>query len=332
MHLALLLIYVQIGCSLVGSLGALFNGVSLINLVIALFALVAIESSSQSLGRAYALLLCCGILLDIFWFILFSRQIWNTSSSHDYNPLFIFSLRLLFCMQIAGFSVRTASSFLWIQMYRLGLSNLQNTTSPPSDLRSSFLNPPVPTLPRQNSHSDEILGGSIYDPTYYSSLFEGPLDNKLVRQAYVHVVALKLKITHFRKLWVSDGLNNQCNSSKRACACEAEAGRGVFGLASALLAKLVRWRFLECEPSSCPRCCARSSELAFVAAEVISHEIGVLGEVDRLRASLRVSLALSMASFGRSPRLRSPASNPNPDPFFLSSLFPPSPDQRCYCD
>ncbi|KAK9156497.1 hypothetical protein Scep_003071 [Stephania cephalantha] len=192
MHLALLLIYVQIGCSLVGSLGALFNGVSLINLVIALFALVAIESSSQSLGRAYALLLCCGILLDIFWFILFSRQIWNTSSSHDHNPLFVFSLRLLFCMQIAGFSVRTASSFLWIQMYRLGLSNVQNTTSRPSDLRYSFLNPPTPTaLPRQNSHSDEILGGSIYDPTYYSSLFEGPQDNKLVRQKKIHKGKLK---------------------------------------------------------------------------------------------------------------------------------------------
>ncbi|KAK9122493.1 hypothetical protein Sjap_012095 [Stephania japonica] len=181
MHLAVLLIYVQIGCSLVGSLGASFNGVPLVNLVIALFALVAIESSSQSLGRTYALLLCCGILLDVFWFILFSRQIWNISS-HDTHPLFVFSLRLQFCMQIAGFSVRTASSFLWIQMYRLGLSNVENTLSRLSDLRYSFLNPSSPALRRQNSHSDEILGGSIYDPTYYSSLFEGPQDNKLFHE------------------------------------------------------------------------------------------------------------------------------------------------------
>ncbi|RWV92831.1 hypothetical protein GW17_00044762 [Ensete ventricosum] len=73
---AVVLIYVQIGCALVGSLGALFNGVLLINLVVALFALVAIESSSQSLGRTYAVLLGFSILLDVAWFILFSHTIW----------------------------------------------------------------------------------------------------------------------------------------------------------------------------------------------------------------------------------------------------------------
>ncbi|RDX62565.1 hypothetical protein CR513_59089 [Mucuna pruriens] len=73
---AVILIYVQIGCALIGSLGASYNGVSLINLAIALFALVAIESSSQSLGRTYALLLFCAILLDISWFILFGRETW----------------------------------------------------------------------------------------------------------------------------------------------------------------------------------------------------------------------------------------------------------------
>lgn len=61
---------------MLGSLGALFNGVLLVNLVVALFALVAIESSSQSLGRTYAVLLFCAILLDIGWFILFSQSIW----------------------------------------------------------------------------------------------------------------------------------------------------------------------------------------------------------------------------------------------------------------
>ncbi|KAK3024044.1 hypothetical protein RJ639_042955 [Escallonia herrerae] len=76
--LAVILIYIQIGCALVGSLGALYNGVLLINLGIALFALVAIESSSQSLGRTYALLLFCAIVLDILWFILFSHEIWCT--------------------------------------------------------------------------------------------------------------------------------------------------------------------------------------------------------------------------------------------------------------
>lgn len=61
---------------MIGSLGALYNGALLANLVIALFALVAIESSSQSLGRTYAALLFCAILLDISWFILFAHEIW----------------------------------------------------------------------------------------------------------------------------------------------------------------------------------------------------------------------------------------------------------------
>lgn len=67
----------KIGCALIGSLGALYNGVLLINLAIALFALVAIESSSQSLGRTYAVLLLSAIFLDIFWFILFAYDTWS---------------------------------------------------------------------------------------------------------------------------------------------------------------------------------------------------------------------------------------------------------------
>lgn len=80
----------QIGCALVGSLGALYNGVLLINLAIALFALVAIESSSQSLGRTYAVLLFCAILLDISWFILFSRDIWCVFFVFSFSVLFLF--------------------------------------------------------------------------------------------------------------------------------------------------------------------------------------------------------------------------------------------------
>ncbi|KAA8550935.1 hypothetical protein F0562_002619 [Nyssa sinensis] len=79
----MILIYVQIGCALVGSLGALYNGVLLINLAIALFALVAIESSSQRLGRTYAVLLFCAILLDILWFILFTHDIWCVMLIHS---------------------------------------------------------------------------------------------------------------------------------------------------------------------------------------------------------------------------------------------------------
>lgn len=175
---AVILIYVQIGCSLIGSLGALYNGVLLIDLGIALFALVAIESSSQSLGRTYAVLLFCSILLDISWFILFAHEIWHISSD-IYGTFVIFSVKLTLSMQIIGFSVRLSSSFLWIQMYRLGVSYLE--TSVPreadADLRNSFLNPATPSIVRHPSGSDDVLGGSIYDPVYYSSLFEDGKDD-----------------------------------------------------------------------------------------------------------------------------------------------------------
>ncbi|KAL9660611.1 hypothetical protein QQ045_025428 [Rhodiola kirilowii] len=70
--MAVLLIYIQIGCALVGSIGALYNGVMLINVAVTLFALVAIESANQRLGRTYAILLACTMFLDIVWLILFS--------------------------------------------------------------------------------------------------------------------------------------------------------------------------------------------------------------------------------------------------------------------
>lgn len=80
----------KIGCALIGSLGALFTGVLLINLVVALFALVAIESGNQTLGRTYAVLLFFAILLDIAWFILFSRTIWYVDLFLYYNDPIIF--------------------------------------------------------------------------------------------------------------------------------------------------------------------------------------------------------------------------------------------------
>lgn len=175
--LAVVLIYVQIGCALLGSLGALYNGVLLINLGIALFAIVAIESGSQTLGRTYAVLLFSAILLDVLWFILFTNDIWNISSD-KYGVYVIFSVRLTLAMEIIGFSVRLASSFLWIQMYRLGVSYLDGIVpqETDSDLRISFLNPSSPAVARQTSGCNDVVGGAIYDPAYYSSLFEDNQD------------------------------------------------------------------------------------------------------------------------------------------------------------
>ncbi|XP_042515910.1 uncharacterized protein LOC122090126, partial [Macadamia integrifolia] len=175
---AVILIYIQIGCALVGSLGAMYNGVLLINLAIALFALVAIESSSQRLGRTYAVLLFCAILLDISWLVLCAGQIWNISHKL-YETFLIFSVKLSLSMQIVGFSLRLASSLLWIQMYRLGVSSVDNAASQEADfdLRNSFVNPSAHSMAREISHFDSTLGGSIYDPAFYSSLFEDARDN-----------------------------------------------------------------------------------------------------------------------------------------------------------
>ncbi|CAA7016351.1 unnamed protein product [Microthlaspi erraticum] len=190
--LVVILIYAQIGCALIGSLGALYNGVLLVNLAIALFALVAIENNSQSLGRAYAVLLFCAILLDISWFILFSKEIWNISSEM-YQALYIFSVKLTMAMEIAGFVVRLSSSLLWFQIYRLGASVVDTSLPRLSDsyMRNSFSDPPVLgsdsdlrngllepfAMAKQRSRSDEILGDSIEELAYHNPPFEDCQNN-----------------------------------------------------------------------------------------------------------------------------------------------------------
>nr|GMD18021.1 uncharacterized protein LOC109160066 isoform X1 [Ipomoea batatas] len=168
---AVILIYIQIACALIGSLGALYTGVLFAHLGIALFALVAIESSSQSLGRTYAVLLLSAVFLDVSWFLLFSRQIWNISSE-NYGTSVIFSVKLSMYMQIIGFCVRLSSSILWIQIYRLGPSYVDNSVprEADADLQNSFLSPVNPSITRHPFSSGDALGGSVYDPAYYSSL------------------------------------------------------------------------------------------------------------------------------------------------------------------
>ncbi|KAH0927336.1 LOW QUALITY PROTEIN: hypothetical protein HID58_019592 [Brassica napus] len=167
-----ILIYAQIGCAMIGSLGALYNGVLLINLAIALFALVAIESNSQSLGRTYAVLLFCAILLDISWLILFSSEIWNISSEM-YKALYIFSVKLTMAMEIAGFVIyRLGASIVDTSLPRRSDSDSQNSfVDPPClgsqrsrdpDLRTSLLEPS--TTAEHRSRSDDFLEDSINGP------------------------------------------------------------------------------------------------------------------------------------------------------------------------
>ncbi|MCD7456869.1 hypothetical protein HAX54_033390 [Datura stramonium] len=99
-------------------------------------------------------------------------------SSEIYGTFVIFSVKLTLSMQIIGFCVRLSSSLLWIQMYKLGVSYIDCSVprEADTDMRNSFLNPATP-ITRQPSHSDDALGGSVYDPAYYSSLFEDEIFN-----------------------------------------------------------------------------------------------------------------------------------------------------------
>lgn len=78
-------------------------------------------------------------------------------------------------MQITGFTMRFVSAFLWLQMYRLGsdhgciYSHIDVEARVGSLGISSSASSSRTT--RQSSISDEVLGGSIYNPAYYSSLF-----------------------------------------------------------------------------------------------------------------------------------------------------------------
>ncbi|XP_020576123.1 uncharacterized protein LOC110021808 [Phalaenopsis equestris] len=173
---AILLLYVQIGCSMVGSLGALFNGILLVNMAVALFVLVAIACSSQMLARTYAVLLTCMIFLDGAWFVFFSGKIWNFTCNENYGPFFLFSLRLAFSMQIIGFSVRLLSSVLWIQMYRLGPVIWSRVPDHEPFYRRSLSSPSTEDMTRQRSMSGNIFVSNLCIATPHAPPFEDAQD------------------------------------------------------------------------------------------------------------------------------------------------------------
>nr|XP_024374677.1 uncharacterized protein LOC112281897 isoform X1 [Physcomitrium patens] len=165
----------DVACALIGSLGAVYTGIVLANFTLALFALVAIESGSQSLGRAYGGFLALALLLDIVWFCLFTIEIRHSWNETQLGKFGAFSVKLMFCMQASGCGLRLISSFLWCQMYRLrAISEAlslqeraefhgRNSMSSLRKLNDSVLG---------DDAESELLGGSIYDTAAFSSLFE----------------------------------------------------------------------------------------------------------------------------------------------------------------
>ncbi|CAM6099617.1 unnamed protein product [Calypogeia fissa] len=170
---AIVLLYLQVACSLIGSLGAFYTGVLVANLALALFGLVAIASGSQTLGRTYAALLACTLLVDIAWFILFSVEIRRDPS---YRELSVFSVWIVFSMQVASSALRLLSSLFWVQMYRLGAQTDTSAMYQPVDFEGRISTFELPNDRPSPSHavsmSEEILGGSIYNPATFSTVFQ----------------------------------------------------------------------------------------------------------------------------------------------------------------
>ncbi|KAJ7524898.1 hypothetical protein O6H91_17G026800 [Diphasiastrum complanatum] len=174
---AIFLLYLQVLCSLIGSLGVLYNGILLANLVLALFALVAIESGSERLGRIYAVILALALLLDITWFILFTNEIRQSNRYTEFGKFWELPLRIVLWMQSISFGLHFVSSFIWLMMYRIGLRTDYPAMYQPVDFDGRIGNlfihsSSLSALPADID--EEVLGGSIYDPAYYYSLFPDP--------------------------------------------------------------------------------------------------------------------------------------------------------------
>lgn len=137
----------------------------------------------------------------------------NFNPDQKFGPVFVFSIRLALLMEIIGFSVRLLSSFLWVQMYRLGVSTMDNTIHRADcNVRDSFVNPPTNEVARQTSNADEILGGSVYDPAYYSSLFEDIQETQHMTEVlFTPVSTWKLSCV---QLSVSSLVFSCCSSSR----------------------------------------------------------------------------------------------------------------------
>lgn len=90
----------------------------------------------------------------------------------------VFSTQLTFWMQTTSFCLRLLSSFLWLQMYRIGAHADDRELYQPVDFDGrigglSFLTPDsTPAASREPSQTNENIGGSIYNPAAFSSLFE----------------------------------------------------------------------------------------------------------------------------------------------------------------
>lgn len=96
----------------------------------------------------------------------------RNAEPEKYGVFFVFSVKLTTVTQIIGFSTRFFSLFLWIQIYRLGASNVIHRVSPEAvvedceaaDVGSSLLSPKPYETFEQCSNSNINPVDSMYDP------------------------------------------------------------------------------------------------------------------------------------------------------------------------
>eukprot|EP00850_Spirogloea_muscicola_P003605 SM000014S00393 [mRNA] locus=s14:1110203:1111314:+ [translate_table: standard] len=185
------LLYAQLACGAAASAGPWYTGAAAADLAAALFALVALESGSQALGRTYAaLLLPATLVLDAAWLATFSRAAWHSHCGGGGDSWFeVLSLKVLLLAQAAGAALRLASALLWWQLYRLGAS--AGAPYALLDLENSGASGQLFTPDRGASSSRrhslssaaDVLGGSIYNPAAYAtSLFEASYQQYSERQ------------------------------------------------------------------------------------------------------------------------------------------------------
>ncbi len=89
------------------------------------------------------------------------------------------SVKLTFWMQASGSVLRFVSVLVWVKMYRLGMATDTASLYQPVDFEGRIENlgnfspevqsPATASSVRRSLLSNEILGGSIYDPAVYSS-------------------------------------------------------------------------------------------------------------------------------------------------------------------
>ncbi|XP_024516264.1 uncharacterized protein LOC9659012 isoform X2 [Selaginella moellendorffii] len=174
------LIYIQIGCAFLGSLSKLYTGVPVAELAIALFALIAIESGIQVLLRIYLVLMGCNLLLDVSWFVLVANELRNIAP----GKLSAMALYIFLGLQATSSIARMVSAFIWFPLIREGFSSHDVASYQPVnfDARLATLGEvprSEPFWPDESQASQsETLAGSIYDPVYFSSLFEDTKDGE----------------------------------------------------------------------------------------------------------------------------------------------------------